>query len=93
MVVHSRQAQFTCRPLGSSVPRARRGSVINRRGSTMMKKVSAKTALIQLTSQASSVVNDFSSEMSDLSTQQAQFQQEIQDTMASLQKLIDNMVA
>ena len=74
------------------MPRARRDSVINRRGSQMMKKVSAKTALIQFTAQASSVVNDFSSELSELSTQQAQFQREIQDTMASLQELIDNIV-
>lgn len=72
---------------------ARRDSVINRRASQMMKRVTPKIALIQFTSQASAVVNDFSSELYELSQQQVQVQREIQDTMASLQDLIDNVVA
>ena len=77
-----------CRRLPSGAPKARRGSVINRRASQMMKRVTPNTALIQFTSQASVVVNDFSPELSELSQQQAQFQHEIQETMASLQDLI-----
>lgn len=81
-----------CRqPEGSPVGRTRRQSVINRRASQLMKKVTPKAALVQFTAQASAVVSDLSSQMSDLQQQQAQWQRDLQDQMASVQELIDNM--
>lgn len=81
-----------CRQLpGPAAGRTRRQSVINRRGSQLMKKVTPKAALIQFTAQASAVVSDLSSQLGDLSTQQAQWQRDLQDQMASVQELIDNI--
>lgn len=84
-VDHCRQAQ------GAAVGRTRRQSVINRRDSQLMKKVTPKAALIQFTAQASAVISDLSSQLGDLSMQQAQWQRELQDQMASAQELIDNI--
>ena len=78
--------------MSNSLPHAMRDSVINRHGTALVKKVSAKTALIHFTSQATTVINDLSSELSELSMQQAQSRQEMQDTMSSLQDLIDSNV-
>ena len=76
---------------GSPLGRTRRQSVINRRASQLMKKVTPKAALVQFTAQASAVVSDLSSQMTDLQQQQAQWQRDLQDQMASVQELIDNM--
>ena len=76
---------------GSPLGRTRRQSVINRRASQLMKKVTPKAALVQFTAQASAVVSDLSSQMSDLQQQQAQWQRDLQDQMASVQELIDNI--
>ena len=56
-----------------------------------MKKVTAKAALTQFTAQASAVVGDLSSQLGDLRAQQAQWQRDLQDQMASVQELIDNI--
>lgn len=90
--MHQVKCVVGCRHRESGVPHAMRHSVINRSGSQLMKKVSAKTALIQSTSLATSVVDDISSELSELSMQQAQIRQEMQDAMSSLQKLLDRIV-
>ncbi|KAL3162410.1 hypothetical protein ABBQ32_010081 [Trebouxia sp. C0010 RCD-2024] len=78
-------------PQQTAIGRTRRQSVINRRGSQLMKKVTPKAALIQFTAQASAVVSDLSSQLGDLSMQQAQWQRDLQDQMASVQELIDNI--
>lgn len=56
-----------------------------------MKSVTPKAALIQFTAQASTVVGDLSSQLGDLSTQQVQWQRDLQDQMASVQEVIDNL--
>ncbi|KAL0029268.1 hypothetical protein WJX79_006326 [Trebouxia sp. C0005] len=76
---------------GSPLGRTRRQSVINRRASQLMKKVTPKAALIQLTAQASAVVSDLSAQMGNLQQQQSQWQQDLQDQMSSVQELIDNI--
>ena len=57
----------------------------------MMKKVTPKAALIQFTAQAGAVVSDLSSQLGELNAQQAQWQRDLQDQMASVQELIDNI--
>ncbi|KAL0047060.1 hypothetical protein WJX82_005420 [Trebouxia sp. C0006] len=78
-------------PAGSPLGRTRRQSVINRRASQLMKKVTPKAALIQFTAQASAIVSDLSAQMGDLQQQQSQWQQDLQDQMSSVQELIDNI--
>ena len=65
--------------------------MINRRGSQLMKKVTPKAALLQFTAQARAVVSDLSSQMGDLNMQQAQLQHHLQDHIASVQALTDNI--